>query len=34
MNLKNNELMVIDLLADFLIGDLVFVAHEKDILQC
>ena len=34
MNLKNNELMVIDMLVDYLIGDLVFVANENNILQC
>ena len=34
MNLKNNELMVIDMLMDYLIGDLVFVANENNILQC
>ena len=28
MNLKNNELMVIGMLLDYLIGDLVFVANE------
>ena len=29
----NNELMVIDMLVDYLIGDLVFVANENKILQ-
>ena len=33
MNLKNNELMVIDMLVDYLIGDLVFVANENNILR-
>ena len=34
MNLKNKELMVINMLVDYLIGDLVFVANENNILQC
>ena len=33
MNLKNNELMVIDMLVGYFIGDLEFVANENNILQ-
>ena len=33
MNLKNKELMVIDMLVDYLIGDLGFVANENNTLH-